>query len=48
MLQIVMNLMKSKTKIKILFNIKKQDKNFRKFFEIKKIIIKFWAKIKNN
>ena len=45
MLQIVLNLMKTKTKIKILYFIKL--KNFRKFLNnFKKFILKFWAKMK--
>ena len=47
MLQIVKNLMNRKTKINILYKIKKLDKNFRKIFKnFEKFIVKFWAKLK--
>ena len=39
--------MKSKTKIKMLYKIKKLDKNFRKIFKnFKKFIVKFLDKLK--
>ena len=42
MLQIVQNLMKNKTKIKILYKTKKLDKNFRKILKnFKKFIVNF-------
>ena len=44
---IVQKLMKNKTKIKILYKIKKQDKNFRKAFKnFKKFIVNLWTILK--
>ena len=45
MLQVVQNLMNSKTKIKIFYKIKKRQK-FKIFLKnFKKFIVEFWAKL---